>query len=159
MATANVNIFIPAPMHRVFEILADHEHYDRLRSVTYSSLLTPGKADRNGVGAVRELLVKSIRFIEEIRGYAAPLSLEYRVLECYLCVGKNTRQIRFPLVHQKGLITLSEQQGGTHIHWLSQYQVDLPLGNLIARLLQPMVEHAFRCILKDTGKLLSGCLA
>jgi hypothetical protein len=156
MATANVDTFIPAPVHRVFEILADHEHYDRTHTVTASALLKPGEYDRNGVGAVRELRVRSIRFIEEIKSYAAPLTLEYRVLECYLCVGKNTRQIRFPLVHEKGLITLSEQQGGTHIHWLSQYQVDLPLGNLIACLLRPMVEHAFRGILKDTGKLLSG---
>jgi len=155
MATAKVNCFIPAPTQRVFELITDHGHYDQFDSVAMSRLLKEGSINRNGLGAIRELKVASIRFIEEISVYDAPSRFEYRVLECYLCIGNHGREIGFPLVHQKGQITLEEHDGGTTVYWMSQFTLALPFGHQIAKLMRPFVERGFSQILQDCRTVLS----
>lgn len=149
MATANAYCFIEAPVQKVFEVLTDHEHYDQFNSVSTSSLPLAGKTDRNGVGAVRDLTVSVIRFIEDITRFDAPQVMEYRVRECYFSFRNNRYQVVFPLIHKHGQITLTEKNGGTHIHWQSQFSVKLVFGEQIARLMCPRVERTFGNILKD----------
>jgi len=155
MATARVNCFIPAPTQEVFELITDHGHYDRLDSVALSNLLKEGRSNRNGLGAIRELKVASVRFIETISVYDAPSLFEYKVQQCYLCLGRHGKEIRFPLVHKKGQITLEESDGGTNVYWLSQFTVALPFGGTIAKLMRPFVERSFGKILQDCKMVLS----
>jgi len=155
MATAKVSCFIPAPTQRVFEVITDHGHYDQFDSVVLSRLLKEGNVNRNGLGAIRELKVSSVRFIETISAYESPSRFEYRVQQCFLCFGNNGREIRFPLVHNKGQITLEEQEGGTNVYWLSQFTVALPFGGVIAKLMRPFVERSFSRILQDCKRILS----
>jgi len=155
MATAKVHCFIPAPSQQVFELITDHGHYDQLDSVALSNLLKEGSSNRNGLGAIRELKVASVRFIELISAYQSPSQFEYKVQQCYLCIGNNGMEIRFPLVHQKGQITLEEQDGGTNVYWLSQFTVALPFGHQIAKLMRPFVERGFSRILQDCKMVLS----
>ncbi len=155
MATAKVNCFIPAPIQQVFELVTDHGNYDQLESVVQSQLLKEGSAQRNGIGAIRELEVSSVRFKEAITVYEVPSRFEYQVLECYLCFGNNGRSIKFPLIHHKGLLTFEEHNGGTKIFWLSQFTVALPFGLLIAKLMRPFVERAFSRILQGCSMAIS----
>jgi len=155
MAIAKVDCFIPAPIQQVFELITDHGHYDQFDSVAKSRLLKEGSINQNGLGAIRELKVSSIRFIEAISAYEVPSRFEYQVLECYMCFGNSAKEIRFPLVHQKGQVTLKEHDGGTTIYWLSEYTVALPFGHTIAKLMQPLVERAFGRILQDCKMALS----
>jgi len=155
MATAKVNCFIPAPIQRVFELITDHGHYDQFDSVAMSRLLKEGSINRNGLGAIRELKVSSIRFKEAISAYEVPSRFEYQVLACYLCIGNHGREIEFPLIHQKGQITLEEHDGGTTVYWMSQFTVARPFGNQIAKLMRPFVERTFNRILQDCSMALS----
>ena len=154
MAIARVVCEIPAAMEAVFGRLADHAHYDQLPSVSLSKLLREGRETRNGLGAVRELNVSVIRFIEDITAYQPPRLLEYRVRACYLRFGRSGWQIPFPLIHQLGRITLVETASGTQIDWLSQFTVKLPFGELIAKCMRPLVERTFARILKEIEHLL-----
>lgn len=160
MAVAKVNCFIPAAKQRVFELITDHGNYDQFDSVLMSRLIKEGNINPNGLGAIRELKVSSlrissVRFIEEISSYDPPSRFGYQVLTCYLCLGKKGKEISFPLIHQKGEITLEEHNGGTNVFWLSQFTVDLPFGQQIAKLMQPLVEQAFGRILQDCKMALS----
>lgn len=155
MAIARVNCFIHAPIQKVFELMTDHEHYDRLDCVDLSNLLKEGNLNRNGMGAIRELKVASVRFIELISAFQAPSRFEYKVQQCYLCIGNNGKEIRFPLIHQRGQITLEEHNGGTIVYWLSQFSVALPFGEVIAKLMRPFVERNFGKILQDCKVVLS----
>ncbi len=155
MPTAKVNCFIPAPIQQVFELVTDHGHYDQLDSVDMSRLLKEGSINRNGLGAIRELKVSSVKFKEAISAYESPLGFEYQVQECFLCFGNNGRAINFPLIHNKGIVSLEECDGGTNVYWMSQFTVALPFGFLIAKLMRPFVERTFMRILQDCKMELS----
>ncbi len=155
MATADVCCFMPASIHRVFELLTDHANYDQLASVGLSKLLAEGRHERNGQGAVRDLTVSGTRFIEDITNFDSPYLMEYRVVECYFSFGNNRLLLRFPLIHQEGRIELVEKDGGTQVRWLSRFSVDIPFGDQLAKLMRPGVERVFNNILQDMKRLLA----
>ncbi len=146
METIDVKVYIHAPAGKVWEILGDHEKYTLFEGVTKARLIRPGAEERNGVGAVREVKVGPISFIEEIMAYKPPWLLEYRVKKCSA-----------PLRHQLGRVDLIPRGEGTEVHWLSRFEVPVPLvGGLLAKGTRLFFQNGFYEALMSLKESLEG---
>ncbi|MCA9512101.1 MAG: SRPBCC family protein [Myxococcota bacterium] len=116
----------------VFAGLTDHEGLAGLPGVSSARLVRPGSPERNGVGALRELRVHGLRFVEEIVAFEPPKRLGYLVRECSL-----------PLRHRFGEIRLEPAaDGGTLATWASELAVPV-VGRLVAPLLRRALVRGF----------------
>ncbi|EYF03485.1 SRPBCC family protein [Chondromyces apiculatus] len=117
MDEVHVNVYIHAPVARVFEIVSDHESFMRAEDGTRTKLVRPGTAERNGLGALREVQVRSgIRGLEEITAFERPSSFAYRL-----------RETTLPIRHHGGLLRFIPRGEGTQVDWSSRFEVTLPL--------------------------------
>ena len=130
-ATARVSASPPD----VFRELTDHEGMVGLPGVTAARLLRAGAPERNGVGAIREVRVRGLRFVEEIVGYEPHRRIDYRIRECTL-----------PLRHEFGRIDLDAVEGGTRAHWESELSVP-GVGWLLGPLMRRMLPSGFEELL------------
>lgn len=145
MRTITVTRTIPAPIEKVFDLLADHANYKANFGVKESKLLREGKPDRNGLGAVRYINAGPIQFEEEITAYERPRRFDYRITKCSA-----------PLEHQGGSIRLDAAGNATRVTWTSVVRVKLPLvGGLLTRLLVAKLGQAFGAMLKETERRLA----
>jgi uncharacterized protein YndB with AHSA1/START domain len=145
MRTVRVTRSIPAPAERVFDLLADHANYDRFRGIRRSGLLREGNPPPNGVGAMRRVLIGSLRFDEEVTGFVPPLELDYRIVA-----------INFPFEHEGGHIRLAEEGDGTRVEWRSSFRVPVPLiGPAIELPWYFALRRGFRRVLEDVERMLS----
>lgn len=131
----DVELEIRASREAIFDRLSDHARYREFSGIRASELLTPGREEPNGTGAVRMIRAASgVRFVEEIREFERPSFFRYQILECTL-----------PMRHLGGEIRLEAQDGATHVTWRSEFETRLPLlGPIAARL----GADGFRSILK-----------
>ena len=125
MRTITVQHTIKAPPEKIFDILADHANYKQFPGVTASRLLQPGKRDKNGIGAVRQIEVGRARFVELITRYKRPTRLDYRIVKSFP-----------PVKHEGGSITLETVPEGTRVTWTSSIELKLPL---VGRVLTPLL--------------------
>jgi uncharacterized protein YndB with AHSA1/START domain len=100
MASFTFNREIAAPPETVFEVLTDHAGYSKLTPLRKSELERQGKADPNGVGAIRKLTVVGPPLREEVIAYEAPGRFSYKVLS------------GLPVRDHVGTVELSEDAGG-----------------------------------------------
>src|SRR6185503_1533638 len=77
MKTITVTRTIPAPIDKVFDLLADHANYKTNFGVKDSKLIKEGKPDKNGLGAVRYIDAGPIQFEEEITAWERPKRYDY----------------------------------------------------------------------------------
>jgi carbon monoxide dehydrogenase subunit G len=146
MQSIRVTHTIQAPAEQVFDILADHANYKLFPGVSDSKLLTPGKKERDGVGAVREVKVGAARFVEEITHYQRPSRLDYLIVRSFP-----------PVQHKGGSIRLEPSGGGTLVTWTSEVRLRLPLlGGLLTPLLCKQLSEGFLHTLKAVEKRLPG---
>lgn len=144
MRIVRVTRTIPAPAGPVFDLLADHANYDRFRPVRGSELLREGDPERNGVGALRRVLIGPLRFEEEITGYERPTRLDYLIAK-----------INAPYRHEGGHIRLSEADGMTITEWTSVFAVPTPVfGGLQERFWSYGLARGFRQVLEDVERIL-----
>jgi uncharacterized protein YndB with AHSA1/START domain len=144
MRTVHVARTIPAPPESVFDLLADHANYDRFRPIHASALLRGGEPAPNGVGALREIKVRPLRFEEEITAYERPSRLDYRIVK-----------LNVPFEHHGGSILLSRDGDATHVDWRSTYTVPTPLIGVPEELIwQPLLARGFRRVLEDVERML-----
>jgi len=134
MENAIIKAYIHAPIERVWDIISDHEGYQEVfRVMTSCKLIKEGVDDRNGVGAVREILAGRVRFVEEILVFEAPNKIEYKIIECSL-----------PFEHKLGRIDLIDRGEGTELHWVSTFRLKVPLiGGLLSRLARMATQDVF----------------
>jgi uncharacterized protein YndB with AHSA1/START domain len=145
MRTIRVTRNIPAPPEEVFDLLADHAHYDRFRGIRGSELLSEGEPPPNGVGAMRRVVVGPIRFDERVTAYDRPSKLDYLIVK-----------INAPYEHEGGRIRLTEEDGGTKAEWTSAFRVPMPLvGGVQERLWAYALARGFRRVLEDVERMLS----
>ncbi len=157
MFTARIRHYFNAPIEKVFECVSDHEGYSRFTGVAKSRLLRPGDKDRNGLGAVREVVGFPVRFLEEITVFEPPTRMEYRVMECHLSLLGNTVLVRLHLDHHLGRMNLVPQRGGTEVEWISRGETWAPLiGNRLDGITKKKAETAFLDLLKDMDRSLGG---
>jgi uncharacterized protein YndB with AHSA1/START domain len=145
MRTVHVNRTIPAPAEDVFDLLTDHAHYDRFRGIRGSELVREGDPAPNGVGALRRIKVPPLSFDEEITAYERPSRLDYVIVK-----------LNVPFEHQGGSITLTSEDGATHVDWRSSFTVPTPVvGGLEELIWRPVLTRGFRRVLEDVERMLS----
>jgi uncharacterized protein YndB with AHSA1/START domain len=145
MRTIHVTRTIPAAPEAVFDRLADHANYERFRPIHASRLLREGDPAPNGVGAVREIKVRPLRFEEEITAYERPTQLDYLIVK-----------LNVPFEHHSGSIRLTPDGDGTHVDWRSSYTVPTPIvGGLQEMVWQPILARGFRRVLEDVERMTS----
>ena len=125
METIEVGIHIDAPIEQVWELFTDYEAYTDMKEVSSAKLLQEGRDERAGVGAVREVRLLGIRFVEDIVTFEPPNCLEYRVKKCSM-----------PIRHEIGRMEFTPSKEGTDIHWTSRFEFPVPL---VGKKLEPFL--------------------
>jgi hypothetical protein len=144
MQTITVTHTIKASPEKIFDILADHANYKLFPGISDSKLLTPGKRDKNGIGAVRQIDAGRARFVELITRYKRPLRLDYRIVKSFP-----------PVQHEGGSVKLEQIADGTRVTWTSTIRLRLPLvGQLLTPLLTAQLSKGFLQTLQAIDKRL-----
>jgi uncharacterized protein YndB with AHSA1/START domain len=145
MRTVRVEREIAASPEPIFDLLTDHADYDRFRGITKSELLREGEPAPNGIGAMRFVLVRPLRFEEEIVAFDRPSRMDYVI-----------RKINVPLQHEVGSIRLSPGEATTRVVWTSSFRVPTPLvGGLQEWLWALALARGFRRVLEDVERMTS----
>ena len=145
MQTITVTRVIPAPVEKVFDVLADHANYKSFPGVKESRLVREGKPDRNGLGAVRYIAAGPLTFEEEITAYDRPRRFDYLITKCSA-----------PLEHQGGSLRFEAIGGGTLVTWTSVMRVKVPvIGGLLTKVMAGKLGQAFGSMLKETERRLA----
>jgi len=135
---------LAAPPESVFEILADHAHYDRFDGIRRSQLVKEGSPDANGLGAVRWIWLGPLRFQEEVTAYEAPSRLDYRITDVK----------GLPFSHEGGSIRLEPDGTGTHALWTSVFEIPIPLvGSALDRIFATQLAKGFGRTLERSAEL------
>ena len=144
MRTIRVERRIAAPIEQVFEVLSDHAQYARFPGIRRAELISPGRAERNGLGAIRRVLIGPLRFEEEITAFERPTRLDYLIVK-----------INAPFRHQGGSIRLEDAgDGTTDALWTSVYEIPVPLlGPVLERLFANRFGNGFDDVLSTTEEL------
>ena len=144
MQTIDVNTHIHAPIERVWGLFSDYEGYTILKGVSKARLLEEGQDERNGVGAVREVRVLGVTFIEDIVTFDGPNRLEYRV-----------RKSTVPIRHEIGTMDFTTCGDATDVRWVSRFDLNVPLiGPILAPILCRIFNAAFQDFLNQSKAIL-----
>ena len=140
MFSIHVERTINKPIAEVFAILSDHANYAQFKGVDKSTLLVEGKYEKNGLGAVREIIAGGANLHEEIVAFDPPYKLGYKVI----------KSKPLPYDHELGEITLEERGDKTHVTWRSVGHISIfLLGSLyFDKQVQNVGSRAFGSILK-----------
>lgn len=141
MFSIHVERTINKPIQDVFAIISDHANYSQFKAIEQSNLIKEGTHEKNGLGAVREIISGGANLHEEIVAYEPPYKLGYKVI----------KSKPLPYDHQLGEITLEEKDGKTHVTWRSQGHITIfLLGSLyFDKQIQSVGSRAFGSILKQ----------
>ncbi len=144
MYEIHVRIDIQSPIGDVFDAVSDHERFFRGHGVTRSQVTRPGRDEKNGLGAIREIDAGGHHFVEEVVRFERPRRFDYIVRSV-------TRGgMRLPMQHELGWLELSEQGRGTHLEWRSRFRITIPLlGGVLERVMGPRMAQAFQRLLEQ----------
>ena len=143
MAKVEIERTLAAPIEAVFELISDHAGYTRFPRVTSAKLLREGEVEPNGLGALREISLGPIRFVEEITAFERPTRMDYLI-----------KRVNVPLDHEGGTITLAPAGTGTAVTWRSTFTVPVPLaGRPLAALGASVLRRGFNSLLSETERL------
>ena len=146
MVNIDVTQYINAPREKVWEILSDHEGYTAFKGVSMAKLLKPGGKEKNGLGAVREVKVFGVTFIEDIVGFDPPSCLEYHVSKCSI-----------PMNHKLGRVEFTPRGEGTEVHWVSQTETVQPIiGGLLGKIGGTVMQYIISQALLNVKNRLEG---
>lgn len=146
MFSIQVERTINKPIADVFAVISDHANYAQFKGVDASSLLLEGKDERNGLGAVREVVAAGSTLHEEIVAFQPPSLLAYKIIHSK----------PLPYDHQLGEVKLvAKDDNTTHVTWRSKGHITIPLlGNwYFDKQIQKHGARAFGSILKYIDKL------
>ncbi len=135
---------LDAPPDAVFEVLADHGRYDRFAGIHRSEVIVQGDPAPNGLGAVRRIWARGLRFEEEITAYEPSARLDYLILD-----------VRgLPFSHEGGSIRLSPDGDGTEAVWSSSFEIPIPvIGSAIDAILSRMLARGFVDVLDKSAEI------
>lgn len=140
MYKVRVERVINKPIEDVFEMLTDHANYANFPGVKESKLLEEGETETNGVGALRYIDAGKMRLKERIIGFERPTSMAYHI--------ESSEPLFIDL--KKGQVTLSEEEQGTKVVWVSEGNIKASLmGPLMDKLLEGQFAKGFGAILKS----------
>jgi uncharacterized protein YndB with AHSA1/START domain len=137
--TTRVERTIDAPIDQVFDLVTDHANYSQFAGIQASELVREGTSERNGVGALRRITSRPIKFEEEVTAFERPTRMEYRIVK-----------VNAPIKHRGGSMVLEEVDGGTHIVWTSTSKIPVPgLGALAG----PVIARGFNAVLDSLEQI------
>ncbi|MDT0596616.1 SRPBCC family protein [Glaciecola petra] len=142
MFSIKVERKISKPIDIVFAKLADHANYKQFKGVDDSSLLEEGENDKNGLGAIREIVAAGGTLHEKIVAYEPPTLLSYKIVYSK----------PLPYQHELGQIKLlALDENTTAVEWLSKGRISVPLLGpwYFDKQLQKNGARAFGSILKS----------
>ncbi|WP_404364377.1 SRPBCC family protein [Marinobacter sp.] len=123
----------------VFEAITDHAHYDRFPGVDTSLLIEQGNQEPNGTGALRIIGAGPMKLTERITRYESPTVMHYRI----------EKSSPFPIAHDRGEILLKAQDTRTHVTWISEGHIRIPLiGRVLDKVVEKRFSKAFSSLLK-----------
>ena len=138
MLTAEFTATFHAPIERAWELLTDYPGYARLPGVESARVLEPGRDHPAGVGALREIKLNGITFVERIEAFEPPHRLTYKIV--------TSKPIT--LDHELGVVQLSVRDGATCLHWKTTFAVAVPLiGGPLTHIARALMQRAFGQIL------------
>jgi len=141
MQTIRITRRIPAPIAIVFDEYTDHERLADLPMVISSKVTTPGRTEKNGLGAIRRLNAGPIQLREEITAFERPHLMEYRITWSF----PRTR-------HDFGCVEFAEVPGGgTQVTWTTVFTVDA-LGGRVDALFKAVFTATFKTVLHQVSK-------
>lgn len=127
MFEIHANDNFESPIEDVFGRLSDHERFLCGHGIDRCVVTKPGAADRNGLGAVREIFSGPLHFVEEIVRFEPPRRFDY-VIRRVTLAGR-----ALPLEHELGWVELQHAAGWVRVDWFSRFRVALPLiGGVVA---------------------------
>lgn len=142
MQTIDLITVIPAPIDIVFDEYTDHERLGDLPMAISSKVTTPGKTEKNGLGAVRRLNAGAIQLREEVTAFERPHLMEYRITWSF----PKSR-------HDLGRVVFTEVDGGTQIHWTTIFTVQVPLlGDKADPAFKALFTQVFKTVFKQVEK-------
>jgi uncharacterized protein YndB with AHSA1/START domain len=145
MSTQNIDVreTSTAPVHAVWDLLADVDSWPAWSGVEKAERLAPGDPAPDGLGSRRLFLTGRVRNEEEVVRFEPPHHLSYEV-----------RGGNLPIRDYHADVTLSEApDGGTVIEWRSAFRAKYPgtggfvrrkLEQFIAETAQGLAAHAAR---------------
>jgi uncharacterized protein YndB with AHSA1/START domain len=132
-------VTINAPIDRVWSALIDYEGYARFPKVKSARVIERGQGHPAGVGAVRELNVDGLTFVERIVEFEAPHRLAYKIV----------KSSPLPVAHDVGRMQLSERGSATELEWATTFGVDIPIvGGLLTHVVRIPMQRTFDAILQ-----------
>jgi uncharacterized protein YndB with AHSA1/START domain len=134
MEEVHANVYIHAPIERVFDAVSDHESFVHAEGVTSTKIIRPGTDERNGLGCLRDVRVgPRVHYVEEVTAWERPSSFEYQVRE-------SSRRIR----HHGSRIRFIPRGEGTEVDWTSRVELTIPLvGRSLGPLFRRILTAAF----------------
>lgn len=121
MFRIKVERLLNKPIEEVFQFLADHENYSKFPGVDKSELLEHGRDEKNGLGALRKVVLGSICLEERITAFERPVRLNYLI----------EKSKPLPFLHDLGDIQLTKEGSKTRVIWISEGHINIPiLGNI-----------------------------
>jgi hypothetical protein len=121
----------------VFARYCDHESWSRWAGLGPVRLVTEGKSERNGVGAVRQMGV-GIRVREEVVEFEPPVRMAYRVVSG-----------AFPIRDHLGEVEFRQEGDKTRITWRCRFE---PLVPATGWLLEAVTKAVFQRVLRRLAK-------
>lgn len=133
---------VEKPIDFVFDKIVDHANYVNFPGVVSSELLEEGKTETNGEGALRFIDAGKMRLQERIVGFERPTRMAYHI----------ESSEPFFIDMEKGEVSLREQGEFTHVTWVSEGRIKVPLvGPLMDKMFEKQFGKAFGAILKSIG--------
>ncbi|WP_166263524.1 SRPBCC family protein [Marinobacter caseinilyticus] len=128
----------------VFEAIADHASYQQFPGVDTSVLVEAGEAERNGTGALRVIGVGPLELTERITRFERPVVMHFLI----------EKSSPLPMLHTRGEIVLRPEGEGTHVTWISEGRITIPLlGRVLDKLAEKQFSRAFASLLKAIERL------
>ena len=122
MFRINVERILNKPIGEVFEYLSDHENYHNFPVVDKSELLEQGKSEKNGLSALRRVVIGPTCLEERITCFERPTRLHYLI----------EKSKPLPFIHDLGEIELLEEGNQTRVIWRSEGHINIPIiGTLV----------------------------
>jgi uncharacterized protein YndB with AHSA1/START domain len=117
-----------APVESVWPLLAEARRWKEWTFLTRSELEREGRAEPDGVGAIRHFTRNGIGSREEVLAFDPPTHLAYSILS------------GFPVRNYRADVTLSPVDGGAQITWSATFDEKVPgTGRLTEMMLRRMI--------------------
>mgnify|MGYP000321257880 CR=1 FL=1 len=141
MQTVHVTHDFSAPVERVYEYLAEHEHLGALFGVRVERV-RDGDVDRNGVGSVRRLSFAGLLPFEETVTAAEPNErIEYEVTK------------GSPLRNHSGVMVFSSTPTGSHLDYTIRFDAAVPgVAAIVATALRRSIPRGLAKAERETAK-------